>query len=213
MVNFKGAAAPLRPSLTQRQRRGTLLAGGIGFGLIALGLDILGPTFTTAVSFVAFLTFAGGIGNSNHEIYSGGLTKLVSDFSVPATIILTIVAAALILGFLLSRRILRSYGISRPSAVTWSGAGISTVLSGIGSNVVYLVWSGILNIFPPTIQTNQDIQLISLASIIVSHVLLAAVIGALSWRWMAHTFRPPLNPLQSHNPESTPISSTEASIV
>lgn len=192
----------VRPPLTARQKSGSRLAGifgflllSIGFGLFAFPLVVL--AFSALFSFVVQFVRRVSHNDARFEQFVNGMQALNPSAWVLPLVIASVVGLALMAGaLLLSARILRSHDVARPWAVTWAGAGVAIV----GSWVV----SGIVS-FPLGLtggmRGDDNAGAIGLGigvGIVSALVGLATtvVVGWLSWWWMAHALRAPLNESQ-----------------
>ena len=185
---------PVRPPLTPREKSGARLAGILGFVLLSLGFGLVvipvgillfGAFFALVAEFVrrvsqndtGFEQFMGGIESLN-------LTAWILPLVIVALVGLGVMTAALFV----SARILRRHDVNRPWAVTWAGAGIAIVGSWFVSSlsaVPYGIISGMSD------NDGAGIGLGIAVGVLSGLVGLAttAVIGWMSWWWMAHAFR------------------------
>jgi len=191
------APRPKRPPLTKRQRGAARAAGAVSFSLLTLGWMVaLGAI--SAVAFVGLFTWifdlVGAVGEGRQEGYAE-VEAFIAQLELGTWSGWLLIAAAagvvaMIVGLLVSALILRSSGATRPWAITWAGFGIAIaahwLLGWIPWFLVQLV-PGFLPIVDPTgwlWLTGATIAIGILLSCVI-----AAVIGALAWWWMAHALR------------------------
>lgn len=189
--------APPRPPLTPREKSGARLAGIVGFLLLTIGYGLL--SFPVAVlAFGAFFVFVAEFirrvsqNDAAFDQFMSGLSWFDPAAWILPLVVIAIVGAALMAGALFaSARILRTHDIARPWAVTWSGAGIAIVgswfLSGL-SALPFGLAGGLSS--GDTDSTFVISILIGVLSLLIG-LATTAVIGWLSWWWMAHAFRRP----------------------
>lgn len=180
---------PPAPPLTTRQRRGALIAGGVGFTLVQLGL----LCFTLLTMFAIFALIAGfivavsGGGNEGVNLFSSGLGQFDPVvIGVVVAVVIVVGVLAVLFGILASRRILKSHGVNRPTAVTWSALGIGIAASwllggvgGFGSRFIGSTDNHLADMIMPWI----------IGALGVLGVLSSVAIGVFAWWWMAHVFR------------------------
>jgi hypothetical protein len=207
--------APPRPPLPPRQRHGAMLAGAVGFTLMSLGfalvaiplaIALFGAFFSTLFSWVAQnnpddISIDGGVPPENlDEIIAGAWSTFL-----PWLIGMIILGIILwVVGYISSLGILRRHHVNRPVAVTWSALGIAIVASWLLS-ALSSPFSGLIDLWTPDFQGPDNfggteglpgLDGIDFAPIIgfgvlflVLSLIVNAVIGLLSWWWMAHAFR------------------------
>jgi hypothetical protein len=180
--------------LTPEARRGATIAGSvglvllsIGYGMVAVPLSIL---FFSAV--LAIARSRGGQLPDGRPFNQGELPNVVvpQGWTVPLVIISLVGLLVMVAAILVSWRILRAHAVRHAAGVTFAGAGIAV----LGSLVV----QGILSSFIGAVTSISGAQgapfgpLFWLAVVPGTLVTLAisAVIGWLSWWWMAHAMRP-----------------------
>lgn len=189
--------APVRPPLTPKEKKRAFWAGALGFNLLTLGFTFVIVPIIIGLFGTFFSFLIESIAKSSDELTTGFLTMLgifrSIDFGLIALLGLAValVGLAIMTGALfLSRGILRSAGVNRPWAVTWSGAGIAIFASWI------LGWipGVIAQIASWTIMTASDDGVTTLVGssvvAIVLGIALTTVIGWLAWWWMTFAFRP-----------------------
>jgi hypothetical protein len=187
---------PPRPPLTPRQKSGARLAGIVGFVLLSVGLSLFG--FPIAVlAFGAFFAVVVGFirrvsqNDAGFDQFMTGFEQFHPEAWILPLIIIGIVGAALmIVALFVSARILRSHGIERAWPVTWAGAGIAIVaswfLSGL-STVPFSIAGGFIGDGDGAVGASIAIGVVSL----LFGLAFTAIIGWLSWWWMAHVMRRP----------------------
>ncbi len=188
---------PKRPPLDRRQAGAARVAGAVGFSLLTLGWMVaLGAI--SAVAFVGLFTWifdlVGATGNGRQAGYAD-VEAFIEQLQLGTWSGWLLVAAgagvvAMVVGLLVSALILRASGAARPWAITWAAFGIAIaahwVLGWIPWFLVQLV-PGAFPFVDPTgwlWLTGATIALGILLSCVI-----AAVIGALSWWWMASALR------------------------
>ncbi len=186
----------------------------LGFSLIAIPLvvGLLGAFIGTIASWAAEndsddFSVNGGPRPQDIDSFISDAWSTFLPWLIGALILGIIIW---ILGYFCSLWILRSHGVHRPVAVTWSGLGIAIVgnffLSALSSPVTGLfnVWDGDQGGpgdgrnfgGPDQMQWLDNINLaptalgLALLFLLIS-VVVNAAIGLLSWWWMAHAFRDP----------------------
>jgi hypothetical protein len=188
-----------RPPLGQRQKAGAALAGSIGFVLLSLGFTLFG----VPLALLTFGAFAGlilrSIGRFD-EAQDVDYQRFVEFFErlnpeawvLPLVLVALLGLAIMAAALYLSARILRSHDVEKPWAVTWAGAGVAIVGSWVVSGVLGLVTQ--LFSFAAGFDRQNDWG-VAIAVGTLSFLLnlaAAAVVGWLSWWWMAHLMRPAL---------------------
>lgn len=193
----QGPAAPApvayrRPALTPAQKRGAMIAGGVGFTLMTLGFSLLGVAL--AVLFIALIIggIAGLVERSGES--TGGFmewfTTVASDFGWIVAVVAVVGVLIWLAGYFASVRILRSNGNPRATAITWSALGLAIVASWIVGTVISIPAqvTGAFEDFDRGLgQASIAVGLVSGAVSIAATV----AIGVFAWWWMAHAFRQP----------------------
>lgn len=179
-----------RPPLTSKQKRGAMLAGGLGFTVMGIGFSLVAlVVFAFSVvlvvgSIVAFIERSG----QSTDGFSAWLSVVVSDYWWVPAIAGVVGIGIWLVGYFASVRILRSSGNEQAVGITWSALGISIVAS----------WSvgGLLSTgssFSSAFSSNSDqlLPLAILAAIVGALLSLAATVaaGVFAWWWMAHALR------------------------
>jgi hypothetical protein len=188
--------APRRPPLTGREKRGAVWAGIVGFNLLTLGFWIFILPFALALAGFFIVAIFGLVARSLHESdidldrFLGSLGNVdLTPWIVPGILVAVVGLAVMAVAIVVSRAILKGHGVNRPTAVTWSGAGVAIVafwvLSWIPGIAVQLV-SFALNAGGVDGWTNAWVS--GGASVLLALVT-NSVIGWLAWWWMAHAFR------------------------
>ena len=191
------APRPKRPPLSKRQRGTARVAGAVSFSLLTLGWMVsLGAI--SAVAFVGLFTWifelVGTADNGRQAGYEE-VDAFIRQLELGTWSGWLLVAAgagvvAMVVGLLVSALILRSSGAARPWAITWAGFGIAIVahwaLGWIPWFLVQLV-PGAFPLVDPTGWLWLTAATIAIA--ILLSCVVAAVIGALAWWWMAHALR------------------------
>lgn len=186
---------PVRPPLSARQKSGSRLAGILGFLLLSLGFGLFAVPLAILAFGAFFSLLVGFVRRASHsdarfEQFVDGMQALNPSAWILPLIIVSVLGLAVMAGaLLLSARILRSHDVERPWAVTWAGAGIAIVASWILSG-----FSAIPLGMTSGMRGDDNLGAIGLgiAVGVVSFligVVFAAVVGWLSWWWMAHALR------------------------
>lgn len=221
------APQPARPPLTRQAARRARLAGGVGGGISWLGLHIA----TTSAGLLALPFLVAGLLSALAALWNGGLDGMppilpgavewLASYSVAFIVGVVVGLVLLVVGFLVSIRMLRGPGVEHPVGITFAGWGIALV----GTNVLTGLMSGITMPFggvpmmgapwggQGTDGSDGDGfggmgfdgtaldggQLLGwgiavvLIGILVGVVVHTAV-GVFTWWWMAHAMRPKAAP-------------------
>ncbi|QNE48152.1 hypothetical protein F1C58_15440 [Glaciihabitans sp. INWT7] len=188
------APRAVRPPLTPRAKRGAAIAGAVGFVVLSIGYALVAFSLGIALlaAFIGLILRAAR--SSTSEWYSGLVRVLAGldlrPFIAPLVLVGILGVALMAVAIVVSARVLSAHEVRRPVAVTWAGVGVaivaSWVVSGIGGIFTRVGLGGI--------DWNSSSGGSSLVTVlVVSGVLsvaLNAVIGWLSWWWMAHALRP-----------------------
>lgn len=186
-----------RPPLTPREKRGAFWAGAVGFNVLTIGftlviVPIIAAVFGALVNFIVSM-----IARNSEELSTGFLTMLgfLRSIDVGLVVVIGIVIvlvglAIMTVAIFLSRSILRSYGVNRPPAVTWAGAGIAIAATWILGWIPSL-FTQFLS-FPLSAMQEDGLATGIVVGIfgVLFGVIFTGVVGWLSWWWMAHAFRP-----------------------
>jgi hypothetical protein len=188
------APRPVRPPLTREARRGATVAGSVGFVLLSIGYAMVAVPLSILLlaAVLELVRSRGGQLPNGRPLGPRGLPDVVvpQGWTVPLIVISIVGLLGMVAAILVSWRILRAHAVRHPVGVTFAGAGIaivgSLVAQGILSGFISAITSvsgGQGNIFGPGFW---------IAAVLGTLVTLAisAVIGWLSWWWMAHTMRP-----------------------
>lgn len=183
-----------RPPLTSRQKSGARLAGILGFLLLSLGgTMIIVPILVLA--FGALFVFVFDALRSSSASVDPDLTSLLGfvdglnlQWLIPVLVIVAVLGVVLVVAAMfLSARILRGHGIAKAWGVTWAGAAIATVANWTVTNILSVPFS-----FLP-LDLDADLGGVGSIAIVVFGFLVGvvaiAVVGWLSWWWMAHVMR------------------------
>lgn len=191
--------AVVRPPLTPREKKGAFWAGAVGFNLLTLGFTlVIMPImigFFGAFFSVLMNVAAGDSGEQGTGFLAmlGVMRSIDVGFVVIIGVAIVLIGLAIMTGAIfLSRSILRSHGVNRPRAVTWSGAGIAIA----GSWIVGWIPGFIVPFATgPFASMGMDGTTTAISGGLLGVILgiaFAGVIGWLSWWWMSHVFRPAL---------------------
>lgn len=181
---------PVRPPLTSQQKRGAMIAGGVGFTVMSLGFAILAVVGTVLVVF-GILGFVGTLlaqsGGSRDEFLTS-VADAVRDYWWVGLIAALLGVAIWVAGYLVSVRILKSSGNPRATAITWASIGIGIVAGWIVGAIISIP----ANVIATLPANEADAGVIIVASVIAAVVSIAstAAVGVFTWWWMAHALRP-----------------------
>src|SRR5690606_18086065 len=194
------ATTPKKPPLTPKLKRAASVAGAVSFTVMSLGWGLL----STAVGiglFAGFFAWVVGLVTAWGEGRNADYFRLMDFIETinPTAWILPLVLAALVgIGLwvwsvFISRGMLAKAGHPSPWGVTWAGAGIAVAASWFVSWIAWLPLQFVSLIAPDAYNSWESGVTITIVLAIVSFVLnlvISAVIGWLSWWWMAHALRP-----------------------
>lgn len=187
----------VRPPLGQRQKTGSAIAGAVGFVLLSLGFAMVGIPLAV-LAFGAFFGAILGVVARGDGARDPDFVRFENFFEqlnpsawvIPLVIVAVVGLAIMAIALFTSARILRSHGVNKPWPVTWAGAGIAIVASWIVSTVLGFV----LQLFSVATGVSQQADwgaAIAIGGVsFVVNLAAAAVVGWLSWWWMAHLMRP-----------------------
>jgi hypothetical protein len=191
----------LKPSLQPRQKSGARTAGIVGFLLLNLGFSLLWIPLAllAVVGVVTFILTALDRAvyrpGSEYEGMIGFVESLNPSAAVVPLLLVALLGAAVIAAALFaSARILRSHDVAKPWPVTWAAAGVAVVSHWLVSSLLIipfqLITSGVDNdgLRTDGMQGLPIVIALGVISFLVS-IALAAVVGWLSWWWMAHVMR------------------------
>jgi hypothetical protein len=203
-VNFPPSVPtrPARPPLGPREKSGARTAGIAGFLLLNLGFGLLWiPLALLAVVGIVtvILRAIDRAVNRPGSTYDGmiGFVESLNPSAavVPLLFVALLGAAVVVAALFVSARILRTHGVVKPWPVTWAGAGVAVVSYWLISSLLIipfqLVASGADNdgMRNDGMQGLPIVAALGVISFLVS-IAIAAVVGWLSWWWMAHVMRP-----------------------
>lgn len=191
-------AAPARPPLSARQKKGAFWAGAVGFNLLTFGFGLVLIPIVTTLFGVFFAFLFDQIARNSDNLGTGFLAVRGFFASLNYGILAVIGVAIVLIGLAVmagalfaSKAILRSHGVNRVWAVTWAGAGIAIVASWIVGwipGVIVQLSSAVVS------QTGLDAfgAMAALGGLgLLLGIVTTAIIGWLAWWWMAHAFRAP----------------------
>lgn len=185
-----------RPPLSKREKRGAFWAGAVGFNLLTLGFLLVTVPLVIG-AFGAFFAFLfGQVERSGDDLSTGFLAVrgifASLDFGIIGIVGLVIALVGLVImvvALFVSRSILRATGAARPWAITWSAFGIAIV--------AYWLVGWVPALAPQLLSTALNtvgldgwgnFWTTGLLGLLLA-VIVNAVIGWLTWWWMAHAFR------------------------
>ena len=186
---------PAKPPLAPRQKNGARIAGAVGFLLLSLGFGLFAIPLALLAFGAFFAIIFGAIQRGSRDADLNGFTEFIENLNVGAWILPLALAAVLGLAIMavalfVSARILRSHDVYRPWPVTWAGAGIAIVANWFVAGLVSVPLQ-FVGAFRGDSGESWPVGLIvGVVSFLVS-IAATAVVGALSWWWMAHAMRSP----------------------
>ena len=188
------AARPVRPPLTARAKRGAAIAGAVGFLLLSLGYAMASFAIGLAliVAFFALIVRAAsgpGTGTgAGFEQFISGLD--IAPWIAPLVAIVIVGIVLMVAAIVVSGRVLAAHRVRRPWAVTWAGAGVAIVASWTASGILATFFNLAMGGFrwdsPSWGAGFFGVLIVSAVIGLASN----AVLGWLSWWWMAHAMRP-----------------------
>ena len=186
--------APPRPPLSDRERAGARLAGILGYLVLSVGFALFGIPVALLIFAAFFALIFGILQRANNDPELGGFTEFVRSVDpgawiLPLVVVALVGVAVMVAALLVSRGILRAHGVNRPWGVTFAGAGIAIVASWIASVVLSLPLQ-LTSSFSSDIDTGVPFGIILGALSVLVGLATTAVVGMLSWWWMAHLMRP-----------------------
>lgn len=186
-----GASQPVtRTPLTAEQKRGAMIAGGVGFALMTLGFGIVSVVVVVLFVF-GLLGFIGTALARSGETSANMMADIVEFAQMYWWIALLVAVVGVILwlaGYFASVRILKSSGNRRATAITWAGLGIAIVANWLVGSVLSIPAS-LINM------GSSDSGVLTGAllggGLVFGLLGLAATvaIGVFAWWWMAHALR------------------------
>lgn len=191
-VYGQGPATPPKPApLSPGQRRGALIAGGVGFTVMTFGFGLISLMFALVVIF----GIIGVVGTAIAR-YSGmpagfieGLNEFVEAFWWVGLVVALLGAAIWAAGYIASIRILRSSGNTRAVAITWSALGIAVAANWLVGFVVTIP-ANVLSSFP-TGDALDGAGIFIAGFVFLIGLAGTVAVGMLAWWWMAHVLRLP----------------------
>ena len=186
--------APPRPPLSDRERAGARLAGILGYLVLSVGFALFGIPVALLIFAAFFALIFGILQRANNDPELGGFTDFIravdpGAWILPLVVVALVGVAVMVAALLVSRGILRAHGVNRPWGVTFAGAGIAIVASWIAS-VVISVPLQITSGFTSDIDTGLPFGIVVGVLSVLASLVTTAVVGMLSWWWMAHLMRP-----------------------
>lgn len=186
---------PPRPPLTPREKSGARLAGILGFLLLSVGFGLfsipivviaLGAFFALVVEFFRRISR----NDQGFEQFLSAFESLNPTAWILPLILAAVVGLALMAGaLLLSARILRSHDVERPWAVTWAGTGVAIIASWFLSGLSAIPFSFTGAFRGDDVEGSIGIGIALAVLSFLIGLAASAVVGWLSWWWMAHAFR------------------------
>lgn len=200
--------APQRPPLTRSEKRGAFWAGAVGFNVLTIGFTLVIIPLVAALFAALFSFIVGSIARNSEELSTGFLTLVDTLRSIDVGLVAVIGISVVVVGLaimagaiLLSRTLLRSHGVKRYAAVTWSGAGIAIVATWVLGWVPGLI-TQIVSIPLSAAGADGLISAIAVGGFgLILGIAFTGAVGWLSWWWMAHAFRSAANADRATPPE------------
>ncbi|WP_394770782.1 hypothetical protein [Lacisediminihabitans sp.] len=205
---YQAAYAPraIRPPLTAEARRGTVIAGAIGFVLLGLGYAMVALPIALAL-LVAFLSLIVRWASASSDTSNAGFDRFVSGLDpapwiLPLVLVVVVGVVLMIAAVVVSARVLAAHHVRRPWAVTWAGAGIAVVASWFVSDILgFFTRLVVVGSSWGSPSWGQGVLAFVVVSAVISLASNAAI-GWLSWWWMAYAMRPAA-PVASSTPVAT----------
>ncbi|HEY8911728.1 hypothetical protein [Lacisediminihabitans sp.] len=188
------APRAVRPPLTAEAKRGTVIAGALGFVLLGLGYAMVALPIALAliVAFVSLIvrwvSASASSRNTGFDEFVSGLN--LAPWIVPLVLIVVVGVVLMIAAIVLSARVLAAHQVRRPWAVTWAGAGIAIVASWFVSGILgFVTRLAVVGVSWGSPSWGEGVVAVVVVSAVVS-LASSAAIGWLSWWWMAYAMRP-----------------------
>lgn len=189
--------SPVRPPLSPAVKGGAFWAGAVGFNLLSLGfylvvIPLMAALFGAFFSVIADQAFRSGRnGSAGLEDVRHFFDSL--DYGLIAVLGVVVVAVGLLImaaSLFASVRILKSREVQRAWPVTWAGSGIAIAASWFVGWILPVVFQ-LVAVVLVMVGVNALVAGISQAVLmLIGFVAGNAIIGWLSWWWMAHALRP-----------------------
>ncbi|WAB82247.1 hypothetical protein OVN18_04355 [Microcella daejeonensis] len=190
--NPYAATRPVRPPLTPRARTGAFIAGAVTMVMVSIGGTLIAVPLLLLVigSIVAAVasSFGGELAGALESIERVAPVGLIIGIGIGVVLLgVVLVVAALFI----SRGILRARGLERAWPITWAGLGIAAVGGWIASGLLSIP----VQLSGPILagaggRGSGEIEAVLGIVSSLAGVAVTAVIGAMSWWWMAHVMRP-----------------------
>ena len=191
--------APRSP-LAPRQKSGARLAGIVSFLMLSLGFGMLWIPLSLLAIAGVFAVAIGLIDRANRGSDMGfdQFTEFVSILNptawiIPLVLVAVIGAALMVAGLVISARILRSHGVAKAWPVTWAAAGIAVIASWIVSGVLSVPLQIVGMGFGGDRMQSVPLGIVVGVIGFLVGIAATAAIGWLSWWWMAHVMRAPVD--------------------
>jgi|GEM_PF-3234801 len=186
-----------RPPLSKRAKSGSVWAGAVGFNLVTLGfylvvIPLTAVAFGTLFGFIADQILRSGRGE---EAGAREIANIVGYFDggVIALIVggmILVGLAAMWGGLAASAAILKAHGVHRAWLVTWAGTGVAIFAYWV-LGWIPVVIGQIVSYFIFASGAEPWIGVVAFAVLVLVGVFIGnAIIGWLSWWWMAFAMRP-----------------------
>jgi hypothetical protein len=189
-----------KPPLSPELKKTASVAGAVSFTVMSAGWGL----FSTAAGiglFAGFFAWILGVVTASGNGADADYFRLMDiiDAINPEAWVIPLVIAGLVgiglwvLSLFISRGMLAKAGHPSPWGVTWAGAGVAIAASWFVSWIAWLPLQFVSLIAPDAYNSWESGVTITIVLAIVSFVLnlvISAIIGWLSWWWMAHALRP-----------------------
>jgi hypothetical protein len=187
--------APIRPSLTPTARRGAAVAGSVGFGMLTLGWALFLTPLLILIAASTAAYFLSALSDNPDDTEASNTQALLNGF-VGAGFLIPLIASVvvglvlIVFGVIVSGRVLKSHGATRPWGITWSSIGISIVASWIVDGVLGTIGGVAASAAsdPNTGFGTGYWTALAVAGVVI--LAIDVVIGRFVWWWMASAFRP-----------------------
>ncbi len=195
MTDATIAVQQVRPPLTPAARRGAAIAGSVGFGMLTLGWTLFfTPLLISLAATLAAYFLSAFSDNPDATELSGTRDVLGSlvgaEFAIPLVVSVILGILLMVFGVIVSGRVLKSHDATHPWGITWSGIGISIVVSWIVDGVLGF-FGGVLASAAADPRTGFSTGYwTALGAVAVVIFTVDVVIGRFVWWWMASAFRP-----------------------
>lgn len=181
-----------RPPLTPGQKSAAMWAGAVGFPLMSLGFAII----FTLLSWSAVAGIIRGVASQMND-QSAETLQVISDLDAmwenywwAFALALLVGVVIWILGYGASIGIAHIGKVAKATGTTWAGLGIASVAGFIVLWLGYIIYIvGLIAVLALDGDTAGAGFVIFNVAALVLGIVIWALVGALSWWWMAHCLR------------------------